>query len=144
MLPGKMATVSPKREEQAVTGEMRGSVGQLMAEEAASLHREAEDEEIARRQEGRETPAGATGRDEALAAGSVGVYVTVPGDGCFETGDAVGGFTGAVGRRRRLEPSDASSRTVQSNLLYFDGYEREEGAQKSAPVAAARGRKTLL
>ncbi|RWV91874.1 hypothetical protein BHE74_00029665, partial [Ensete ventricosum] len=44
---------------------------------------------------------------------AVGVSVTGPGNGCFETGDATGDFTRAVGRCWRLEPSDASSRTVQ-------------------------------
>ncbi|RRT58191.1 hypothetical protein B296_00005015 [Ensete ventricosum] len=44
---------------------------------------------------------------------AVGVFVTGPGNGCFETRDATGDFTRAVGRRWRLEPSDASSRTVQ-------------------------------
>ncbi|RRT63100.1 hypothetical protein B296_00004781 [Ensete ventricosum] len=62
------------------------------------------------------------------------------GDGCFKTWDVAGGFTGAVGQRRCLEPSDASSQTVQSNFLYFDGCEQEEGAQKSTPAAAARDR----
>ncbi|KAJ8505077.1 hypothetical protein OPV22_005963 [Ensete ventricosum] len=33
--------------------------------------------------------------------------VTGLGDGCFETGDAAGGFTEALGRHRRLESSDA-------------------------------------
>ncbi|RZS15009.1 hypothetical protein BHM03_00046778 [Ensete ventricosum] len=50
----------------------------------------------------------------------MGVKVMGPRNSCFETWDMVGDFTRAVGRRRRLEPSDASSRTVQ----HTGGYHR--------------------
>ncbi|RRT54340.1 hypothetical protein B296_00022333 [Ensete ventricosum] len=48
----------------------------------------------------------------------MGVFVTEARNGCFETGDAASDFTGAIGRRQRLEPNDASSRTVQHTSGY--------------------------